>query len=440
VEQANRRESGLGNRGSTRYTDLDWNSRFAWGAIMFLPNKRPVIIATICFVLCRYASTGQAAPTFIFQPVSSSGPYVIVGQEIRIPRGGVEVELEMLACGWGGPPGFLKLGALQGSVDITGLLGAEAVPPNPGVDLHSLGSPVNYSLGIFVTYNVCTNNGRDCTTPKPPCVGGGSGEGFCVANPKVICPPAIDAQLPPIPPQIGFDHVCFGPTTGVPNIPCANASAAGYCGTVILVIPENAFGSYTLGFIDDSNFTFMVDDNGVEIEPLYFLPGTITILDCNGNGIADGVDLESGTSYDCQGNRIPDECDLADGTDLDCNANGVPDWCDVVSGMSADCNQNQIPDDCDFDSDEDGIPDVCDLCPADPNKAAPGACGCGVAETGDSDADGFQDCVDQCAGVNDNVFAPECVGAIPAVSTWGLVVMTLMLLTAMKVWGRVADA
>ncbi|MBF0106501.1 MAG: hypothetical protein HQM16_14395 [Deltaproteobacteria bacterium] len=37
-----------------------------------------------------------------------------------------------------------------------------------------------------------------------------------------------------------------------------------------------------------------------------------------------------------------------------------------------------------------------DLCPADPEKGVPGACGCGVAETGDSDGDGTYDCNDLC--------------------------------------------
>jgi hypothetical protein len=35
----------------------------------------------------------------------------------------------------------------------------------------------------------------------------------------------------------------------------------------------------------------------------------------------------------------------------------------------------------DTDSDNDGTPDCNDLCPADPNKTAPGVCGCGNPET-----------------------------------------------------------
>ena len=45
-----------------------------------------------------------------------------------------------------------------------------------------------------------------------------------------------------------------------------------------------------------------------------------------------------------------------------------------------------------------GIPNSSDLCPDDPNKTAPGVCGCGVADT-DSDADTVEDCIDNCPSV-----------------------------------------
>ena len=49
----------------------------------------------------------------------------------------------------------------------------------------------------------------------------------------------------------------------------------------------------------------------------------------------------------------------------------------------------------DSDSDGDGTPDSDDLCPVDPAKTSPGACGCGVADI-DSDGDGISDCDDLC--------------------------------------------
>ena len=47
------------------------------------------------------------------------------------------------------------------------------------------------------------------------------------------------------------------------------------------------------------------------------------------------------------------------------------------------------------DGDGDGIPDALDGCPMDPNKSAPGTCGCGVADS-DQDHDGALDCIDGC--------------------------------------------
>ena len=47
------------------------------------------------------------------------------------------------------------------------------------------------------------------------------------------------------------------------------------------------------------------------------------------------------------------------------------------------------------DTDGDGCPDATDGCPTDPLKCAPGACGCGVADT-DTDGDGTANCNDGC--------------------------------------------
>ena len=104
--------------------------------------------------------------------------------------------------------------------------------------------------------------------------------------------------------------------------------------------------------------------------------------DCNGNSIADDLDILFGTSLDCNGNSVPDECDIADGTSNDTNSNDIPDECepdcnsnmipddqDISTGLSEDCNNNGQPDECDIDQglEEDcnnnGIPDSCDVAP-----------------------------------------------------------------------------
>ena len=73
-----------------------------------------------------------------------------------------------------------------------------------------------------------------------------------------------------------------------------------------------------------------------------------TVEDCNDNGIADLVDMLTGTSPDCNGNLRPDECDL--GKLLP--AHQVPNRGDRVFTRSGTCawtndrNCNGIPDDC----------------------------------------------------------------------------------------------
>ncbi|MEM6928374.1 MAG: hypothetical protein AAF602_15680, partial [Myxococcota bacterium] len=47
------------------------------------------------------------------------------------------------------------------------------------------------------------------------------------------------------------------------------------------------------------------------------------------------------------------------------------------------------------DRDRDGVADIVDQCPDDPDKILQGICDCGVSEV-DTDGDGFEDCIDRC--------------------------------------------
>ena len=60
-----------------------------------------------------------------------------------------------------------------------------------------------------------------------------------------------------------------------------------------------------------------------------------------------------------------------------------------------------------IDSDSDGTCDAEDSCPDDPNKTAPGACGCGVEDV-DTDSDGTLDCFDGCPSDPDKTEPGEC--------------------------------
>ncbi|MCG8406104.1 MAG: hypothetical protein MI923_12980 [Phycisphaerales bacterium] len=83
-----------------------------------------------------------------------------------------------------------------------------------------------------------------------------------------------------------------------------------------------------------------------------------------------------------------------------------------VENCSLDCNANGVPDECEADGDEDGRIDVCDECPEDPNKTAPGQCGCGVPDV-DSDGDETLDCFDDCPEDPNKIAPGQCGCGVP---------------------------
>lgn len=193
--------------------------------------------------------------------------------------------------------------------------------------------------------------------------------------------------------------------------------------------------------------------------------------DCNTNGLPDGFDINGGMSLDCNSNTIPDECEV------DADGDALPDECDTCpldadndqdgDGLCAESDpcpqdpdndldsdgvcapQDQCPLDpekiapgicgcgtSDIDFDGDGAADCIDACPLDANKTSPGLCGCGVSDT-DSDADTVADCDDVCPDTDDRIdldhnSVPDCLQSIPTMSSWGLLILALLLLVAAK--------
>lgn len=85
---------------------------------------------------------------------------------------------------------------------------------------------------------------------------------------------------------------------------------------------SNAYSQFLRGLIDE-----------VRISRI-FLGGerllTATPTDCDGNGIADELDITADPSADCNRNAVLDSCELADRPDLDCNLDGEIDTCQIA--------------------------------------------------------------------------------------------------------------
>ena len=259
-------------------------------------------------------------------PGPATPPYppgvVIAGNEIRLPSGGIRVWLQIEVTGWA--PQSLRV--FQAQIDSSGFTSGEAGTLTPAVQS-------------------CTNNGNcrgtisgitsGCALGEPArCV-----EGFCQSSYQNGCDPAwIGSSLETI---YAVDAATLNRRYGCASNPGEPMTdfAPSYGGTLVLDVPVEARGTFTIGF--DSNLlnTFLYDDSSPVIRPIPIAalqPAMITILncdeaipDCNGDGVSDRCNLINGTSRDCNSNGIPDECDIASMASADCNANGVPDECET---------------------------------------------------------------------------------------------------------------
>ncbi|UCE58519.1 MAG: hypothetical protein JSU63_13875 [Phycisphaerales bacterium] len=199
--------------------------------------------------------------------------------------------------------------------------------------------------------------------------------------------------------------------------PGACCLASGLCEELGPTDCDAAGGTYVAGVCEGD-----VDGDGLDGSCGDPCPNDATD-DSDGDGLCDSDDpcpLDNPDDTDGDGVCDSDDPCPFDNPD-DTDGDGVCDSVDMCPGY-----------DDGLDADSDGMPDDCDDCPLDPGKIEPGICGCGAPDVGDADGDGFLDCIDQCAGVDDGVFGPQCDAAIPTVSTWGLVVLVLLVLTCAK--------
>lgn len=102
------------------------------------------------------------------------------------------------------------------------------------------------------------------------------------------------------------------------------------------------------------------------------------LVDCNGNGTHDAIDIAAGLARDCDHSGVPDACEYSAAiANADCDGDGVFDLCEIYSGTEQDANNNGIADDCECLGDVDGngavnVDDLIEIIAAwgDPNPGA----------------------------------------------------------------------
>jgi len=310
---------------------------------------------------------------FSWVPIGSDGPFVLsgadaVGEPTTIllePGITHRVEFEIRANGWLNAPGTPTVGTAQATLDAAGLLGVNADPSTPGVDLAPIFGPHGGFDAAFITLRTChtfvdpdlVSTGQRCDVLVPPLPSCPPEAPICIDNPEFIFSGILQAAAA---------------STSNPNYAWGAVSQAGLCradevgrsfyiGTFIFDVPASASSTYTFGFDSGLSATLLNNCAAARISGLIRTPGHLG-FDCNGNTIPDNCDISCGL--------VGGSCDVPDcGGSNDCNDNGRPDECEIDANAMVDCSSTPPPCDegpfyctanCAADANVNGIPDVCD--------------------------------------------------------------------------------
>ncbi len=150
--------------------------------------------------------------------------------------------------------------------------------------------------------------------------------------------------------------------------------------------------------------------DGCPFDPNKIDPGQcgcgVVDFDSDGDTIADCIDncpdFSNPQQADADGDGVGNICDnCRDDPNPDQDDGDADSFGDVCDNCPSTFNPTQL------DTDLDDVGDACDGCPTDPNKVAPGQCGCGVSDI-DSDGDGVANCIDGCPNDPNKVAPGQC--------------------------------
>lgn len=254
----------------------------------------------------------------------------IVGNDITIPGGPLEVEFEVRAF-WSNSG--LRLGVGQTKIDaavgFASGVGAPLTWKNQGI---GGAGPGTQTMGAFQATQVCLFSGRyGCPSPGTPdsgqaaCTGG---DGPCVGNTRFVLqePSPLTAVAFLIP---DYEYLAVSQSGG-----SLYSGTNNYMGTAVFVVPAAAAGTYTIGFIPDPLTTLMADENVLDI-PLGPVAGSFA------NNVPGRIIIPTGAC-----------CDFNAGT---CTENATAGSCTAPRVFKVGQNCQDV-------SPADGVPDACAGC------------------------------------------------------------------------------
>jgi len=197
-------------------------------------------------------------PLLAWVPVSATGASCIDGNRITLVGGGQQVTLELFLSNWDTDhDGSPLLGMYQGTVEPDSYLGETASPPNAGVDLVPLGWPAAPGTGAFI----------DATRGD-----------------FVLGDPAAQWAL-----SDGTLDYAWGAAGSLASWPAgvADPGSPRYAATLVLTVPANAAGTYTVYPSPDPDRTFMTDSSSCRLADPYLGPAVISVVPVDAPTVGD---------------------------------------------------------------------------------------------------------------------------------------------------------
>ena len=304
------------------------------------------------------ADAAARTATFEWLPVSGGG--TIVGNTIFLPPGPNQVTFHAMLSGWDtGGAGTPRVQGYQFEVDATsytsGLAGSLSPLTFPDA---SAGCFIDAAEPGFIFSGLGHIKGTN--TVSTTCVGGANDGASCTVN----------ADCPGGSCELNYDWFALTNSAGDAVV---DTGARKYLGTLILDVPPDAQGSFTISFTASPSTNILLDQSALDI-PFVTQPGFIEV-DAPLIGaccISDGnACLEQVTQQDCE-----NDGGVWGGPATDCGGRALCDCC--VEGDGAGCVVEDGCDDppgvpvfqCLGDGNGDGLDDACpaalptDTCPA----------------------------------------------------------------------------
>ncbi len=227
------------------------------------------------------------------RPVSASGGHSIAGNEIFLTGAGQRVFLDIFLANWdpdqNGDP-TVKL--WQVVIDSSGYSSGLGVPIAPADESCSEHSICESAFGTgALCGKACDGGDRDGSicTASSQCPGDPAGTcipSFCVAAFQDVT--RSDWIYVGISAIASSDIASLDYRFGGAGLSefASDPGTATYGGTLVLDVPTGAAGTYTIGFIEGPDSTFLTDQNNALITPLNITPAKITVecvtgADCN---------------------------------------------------------------------------------------------------------------------------------------------------------------